>query len=33
MPDAAEQNFPPGDIKIVIAGHIESHADRTAKQE
>ena len=33
MPDPAEQNFPSGDLKIVIACHTESQADYSDKQE
>jgi hypothetical protein len=32
MSDPAEQNFPSGDIKVVTAGHTESHAGYRNKQ-
>jgi len=33
MPDPAEQNFPPGYIKVVTAGHAESRTDHRNKRE
>jgi hypothetical protein len=33
MSDPAKQNFPPGDFKILTAGHAESHADYRDKHE
>jgi len=33
MPDPAKQNFPPGKVKVIIAGHAESHADYRDKRE
>jgi len=33
MSDLAKQNFPSGKVKVIIAGHAESHADYRDKQE
>jgi hypothetical protein len=33
MSDSAKQNFPSGKVKVIIAGHAESHADYSDKRE
>jgi hypothetical protein len=33
MPDPAKQNFPSGKVKVILAGHTESHIDQRDKHE
>jgi hypothetical protein len=33
MPDPAKQHFPPGKVKVIIAGYAEGYTDYSHKRE